>query len=310
MSDSFTAQAQGPAGCPLCGAQDAAPRLSVDAYTIVACNRCGLEYLAPMPTAEQLRAHYQQAAYFCGDAAQGYSDYHATERALTGFFSRRLRRLAQPPPPGRRLLDFGCASGYFLALARGQGWSIAGVELSAAMAASAATRLDTPIFTTLAEVGDTRFDAVTLWEVVEHLPDPLTTLRGLREHLVPGGVLALSTPNTGHWEARRRPSQWEGYRPPSHVTFLTAATLVELLARAGFVAIQVTRVAPRPPLPAWLERATTPLQSALATGTARPWLPALLTWRAIRVAALGWARLARRTDAPYATLEALAVNPP
>jgi hypothetical protein len=195
-------------------------------------------------------------------------------------------------------------------LARDQGWTIAGVEVSEAMAATASNRLNVPIVTNLAALGDARFDAVTLWEVVEHLPDPLATLRALRERLHPGGVLALSTPNTGHWEARRRPQQWEGYRPPSHVTFLTAVTLTDLLERAGFVSIQVTRVAPRPPLPMWLERATAPLQTALAAGTARPWLPALLTWRAIRIAALGWTRLAQRTDDPYATLEAIAVNPP
>ena len=309
MTDIPTPPTPAATGCPLCGDHDAAKRLDMNGYTIVACQRCGLEYLSPMPTPEQLRAHYQQAEYYCGNASQGYHDYQATERALTGFFNRRLRRLATVPLLGRRLLDFGCASGYFLELARAQGWSIAGVELSAPMAATAARRLDIPINQTLDELGDAEFDAVTLWEVIEHLPDPLATLAALRSRLRPNGVLALSTPNTGHWEARRRPLRWEGYRPPSHVTFFTAATLSDLLTRAGFVGVRVTRVGPRPPLPGWLETVTTPLQAALADGTARPWLPALMTWRAVRVAALAWARLARRTDDPYATLEALTVNP-
>lgn len=57
------------------------------------------------------------------------------------------------------------------------------------------------------------FDAITMWEVLEHLPDPVATMQGLRGRLRPGGVLMLSTPNAGHWQAVRAPERWRGYRP-------------------------------------------------------------------------------------------------
>jgi SAM-dependent methyltransferase len=176
------------------------------------------------------------------------------------------------------------------------------------MAAQAAAALGIPIPATLDEVASGEFDAITLWEVVEHLPRPLGELRRLAERLRPGGVLMLSTPNTDHWQAQREPAQWEGYRPPSHVVHFTAATLRLALEGAGLEVIAITPTAPLPQVPGLWRRATVPLQQALAWGTARPWRLALLVWRAVRVVSWAWQRLVRPADDVYATLEALAVR--
>jgi len=262
-----------------------------------------------MPSAETLHAHYQHPGYFEGRAEQGYLNYADMEKALLPHFNRRLEHIAARAGGRGQLLDFGCASGLFLKLARAEGWRIAGVELSQDMASRAARDLRIPIASSLDGLDVTDFDAISLWEVIEHLPRPVAELTRLRERLRPGGVIALSTPNTGHWQAVREPASWEGYRPPSHLLFFDARTLEDTLRRAGFESIEIRRVGPLPPVPAGLRRAVAPLQRALATGQARPWIVALMLWRAIRLPAWGWQKITYPRDDIFATLEAIAFRP-
>src|SRR5262245_44573163 len=155
-------------------------------------------------------------------------------QALLPLFQRRLRALDAHLPARGRLLDYGCAAGYFLQLAQRDGWQIAGVELSADMARQAQQTLGVPIARSLAQLSREPFDAITLWEVIEHLPRPVADLRQLLDRLQPGGALMLSTPNTNHWQAIREPEAWTGYQPPSHLLFFTPTTLADALRRAGF----------------------------------------------------------------------------
>jgi SAM-dependent methyltransferase len=207
------------------------------------------------------------------------------------------------------LLDYGCAAGYFLEVARAENWRIAGVELSESMACQAEQALGVPIATSLDVLTEHYFDVITLWEVVEHLPEPVAELRRLCDRLRPGGMLMLSTPNTGHWQAVREPDAWDSYRPPSHLLYFTGPTLAEALRRTGFERISIQKVSPLPPLPAWLRNLSAPLQRGLATGQSMAWPLALWAWRAIRVAGWGWQRLAHPNDDIFTTLEAVAFRP-
>jgi 2-polyprenyl-3-methyl-5-hydroxy-6-metoxy-1,4-benzoquinol methylase len=294
--------------CPLCLAAEAAPFYAKNGYVIVECAACHMRFVSPMPPPEELTAHYQKAEYFSGENDQGYLNYADMKKALQPHFQHRLQIIEAQLPQRGKILEVGCAAGYFLEEARQRGWHISGMELSQDMAHNAEQLLHIPIYTTLAAVLDRDFDAITLWEVIEHLPDPIGTLRQLRDRLRPGGMLMLSTPNTGHWQAIRAKERWIGYRPPSHLQYFTRETLADSLRRAGFGSVEVNGTAPLPPLPAWLRTASKPLEQALATGQARPWKLALFTWRGIRILGWGWQKIAHRSDDIFATLEALAVR--
>lgn len=294
--------------CPVCDLADAVPVITRRGFTYVRCRRCRTVYISPMPSAEEAAAYYQNPAYFAGDEG-GYRNYAAMHKALAPHFRRRLRILAQHLPQRGRLLDVGCADGYFLELARAEGWEVAGVEVSEAMAAEAAARLGVPVATSLDALLPAQLDGVTLWEVVEHLPKPVPELRRLRAILRPGGVLMLSTPNAGHWQAVREPEHWTSYRPPAHLVLFTAESLRLALEKAGFARIQVWKTAPLPPLPEPLRRASAPMERALADGSARPWPVALFLWRAARLVGWAWQRIACPRDDIFATLEALACRP-
>ncbi len=292
-------------GCPVCGEVEHQPVLCTRGFSIVQCRGCTLQYAQPMPDRAQLAAYYQDPTYFAGDIDEGYADYDAMAKVLRPLAKRRLQTITAVLGRPGRILDFGCAAGYFLEQAQTAGWRIAGVELAHAMAELAAARLGISIHADLGPLTDQEgFDAVTLWEVIEHLPDPIDTLQHLRACLRPGGVLALSTPNTGHWQALEAPEAWTSYRPPAHLLYFTETTLRTTLERAGFSEIVIGRSGPMPRLPGWLERASLPLQRQVAKGSASSWRLALLTWRAIRLAGMIFQRARSQRRDIYMTLEA------
>lgn len=309
----MTQLAQESENCPLCGTATSHLVLIKDDYPLVRCTGCSLIYVCPMPTPEAIRAHYQDPAYFAGAAEQGYADYDAMQKALAPHFARRLAVLARALPQRGRLLDVGCAAGFFLQQARADGWQIAGVELAREMADQAAARLQIPIASILAELAPGQFDAITLWEVIEHVPDPVAFLQALAARLQPGGVLMLSTPNTAHWQAQRAPEQWISYRPPAHLIYFTKPTLCAAVGRANLDVQQVWRTFPLPPIPMWVQPLSRPLAAKLGSGELGPgqaWQAGLWLWRSVRVGAWGWQRIAHPHDDIFATLELLARRPP
>jgi SAM-dependent methyltransferase len=287
----------------------AEPATSRYGYTFVRCCACRSAFVHPLPSTETLAAHYQAPGYFEGDEERGYRHYADMQKALTPHFQRRLRIITRQVGQPGRLLDFGCAAGYFLEIARAQGWQVAGIEIAQEMAREASRRLGLPIATSLSELSGDPFDAVTLWDVVEHLPDPVAGLEQLRNRLRPGGVLTLSTPNAGHWQALRETETWIHYRPPSHLVLFTDEGIARTLERAGFERVTVQKISPLPPLPGWLRRMSAPLERSLASGQARAWLVARSAWFAVRIVGRGWQKLAHPADDICAALEATAFRP-
>jgi SAM-dependent methyltransferase len=293
--------------CPVCRGASSAPVLRKNGYTISRCVGCGSFHVTPMPTDEVLYAHYQDLGYFSGQGEQGYVSYADMAKALLPHFRRRLAAIDGAVARGK-LLDFGCAAGYFLQLAQADGWRVAGVELSREIAQTTARQLGVPVASSVDELPEGSFDAITLWDVLEHVPEPVRLLCQLRDSLRPGGLLMLSTPNAGHWQALSEPDQWEALRPPSHLVLFTARALGRALREAGFEDASIRGALPLPRLPGWLRRATSGLQRNLAIGRAPAWSAALLAWRAVRLVGWGWQRLAGSEDDVYTTLEAIALK--
>jgi 2-polyprenyl-3-methyl-5-hydroxy-6-metoxy-1,4-benzoquinol methylase len=234
--------------CPLCGSAKQHAYRSSGGYSIVRCARCSFLFVSPPPGAAELADFYQQAAYYEGSSL-GYADYMG-ERARHEQLARgRLRRIERLRPGRGQILDVGCAAGFYLHVAQSRGWAPSGVELSREMADFAAGLLGRPIAPTLAglNAAPASFDCVTLWEYIEHIPDPRDEIERLAALLKPGGVLALSTPNTGYWIAEHHPERWREFKPPAHLGFFTHATLDRLLRSCGLRVAQIRHVTARAP---------------------------------------------------------------
>jgi SAM-dependent methyltransferase len=246
----------GERACDLCGSR-AQERLWVkDGWPIVRCCTCGLVFVGRDVPRSELIALYDEAYYEDPDG-RGYGGYTAAEgrkRLHNRTLLDEIERLT-----GRGdLLEIGCAYGYFLDEARARGWRVAGMEPSDHAAAEASGRLGVPIPTTpFTELPVEResLDAVAMWDVIEHLPDPRATLERAHACLRPDGVIAISTGNIGSMAARLQGAEWSLLTPPWHQFYFSKKTLRRMLRSVGFrvvrtrgdglVAVDVAAAEPR-----------------------------------------------------------------
>jgi SAM-dependent methyltransferase len=221
--------------CVACGGGPDRVRHRVGPVTILGCSGCGLQHWEP-PEGFDAADLYDATYFEAGGGHHGYDDYGALEASLRRTFARRFESLA-PPCDGARLLDVGAAFGYAVDEAQKVGWRAFGIERAGAAAKQAAPEVGPRLV-----VGDAlatpfpaaSFEGITLWDVIEHLPDPSTALAECSRLLRPGGRLALTTGDVGSPFARLSGSRWHLYNLPEHLWFFTRESLRRLLARQGF----------------------------------------------------------------------------
>lgn len=225
--------------CPVCHSENNTKLLSgtdrirgsEDDFTLVTCNDCGLIFLNPRPDAGELAEHYDE----------GYREWQAPTSGFTSFFRRagvRRKVAAVAGEAGRgRVLDVGCGYGDFLAEAARSGFETFGTELDFDQADRAARASGAQVKAgTLESCGfpPSSFDVITMWHVLEHLPDPVGSLKAASELLKPGGAIVVAVPDAGSRAARFFKEYWAGYDMPRHLMDFSAPVLEATLRRAGF----------------------------------------------------------------------------
>ena len=220
--------------CFLCGGPQRT-RFELGARRLRYCRRCQLGQLAPLPTDDELAALYASEAYFHGGDSVGYADYvaHAPQHARS--FRRQAAWLLRDGPI-TDLLEIGCGPGLFLAEARRLGVATAiGVDLNPwAIAAARARGIDARLGTIEAIPATTRFDAIVMLDVLEHVREPLPFLAAVRARLRPDGRLLLMTPNIRSLLARLSGRRWVSLKIPEHVRYYSPRGIRAVLGAAGF----------------------------------------------------------------------------
>lgn len=230
--------------CPMCGAEASAPLVRTgdllfpgDAeFQLVSCSHCGHIYQNPRPTPAAIGSFYPEAYHPFLSAIE---DEASPLRRLDRAFGLRMRCQAVQRAAGRRpgrLLDVGCATGVFLDGMRRLGWAVQGVEPSAYAAGYARRRFGLEVFEGLLEearLPEATFDAITMWDVLEHVHEPRPVLAELARLLRPGGLLVLSLPNPDSLEARLLGEHWLGWDLPRHLNLFRPTQLRVHLAHYG-----------------------------------------------------------------------------
>ena len=199
------------------------------------CDNCGLRWLLDAPVGSGLAELYQSGFYEPAPARGGalVRELHRLNNAI------RLRELDGMTPG--RLLDVGCGKGRFLAAASAAGWDAMGVEYAPASAEAARATYGVEVvagdFLELDLPRD--FDAVTMWHVLEHLPDPAGAVARARDLVRPGGRIVISVPNGDSLQAHLGGERWFHLDLPRHLFQFTPRSLSALVERSGLRVVRI-----------------------------------------------------------------------
>jgi len=217
------------------------------------CYDCRALFMNPMPRPEDIWRFYPPSEeYYAHRSDVVPRTYrmlaHSSGRnSLAGKAVRNTFFPLVPFEPPGRVLDYGCGAGHFLDAMRLLGWETWGVE-PARDAAQLAARSHEVLCGTAADSWQQlpgEYDLITMFQVLEHITDPVDVLRILLKLLRPGGRLVLSTPNSASWLAHAAGSLWRGLECPRHVCLFGPLALQVLTdACGGRVVDARTRLAP------------------------------------------------------------------
>jgi 2-polyprenyl-3-methyl-5-hydroxy-6-metoxy-1,4-benzoquinol methylase len=230
--------------CPLCEGADLPPLFTRDGYDLVRCGACELVFVVNPPSEEQLAELYSFASGYHTE----FRDDPAVVAERFGLAAHRFEALERHHPRPGRLLDIGAAAGFFVKTAQDAGWTAQGVELSPDTAALGRERYGVDVQAARleeVELPPESFDAVTLWDVIEHVSDPLDTMRRVAGLLKPGGTVGLLTPNIDglyprlSYKVAKLVKGWPSVEPPGHLFQFSTRTLTELLRRCGIEVLEV-----------------------------------------------------------------------
>jgi SAM-dependent methyltransferase len=231
--------------CQICGAAKGEEMFRDPPFRVLRCPACSLVYVTPRHDDDALHELYGSDYWNSSSPkTRGYAGYAEEEPLYLKTFRKRARLVARFTGPGPlKILDVGCAAGFFLRVMQEAGHQVRGVELSREIARHAIEALgeenvhvgelaqlphDAPRF----ESGS--FDLVTLWDVVEHVPDPQSMLRRVHRLLKPDGVLMLETQNVDSRFALLLGRKWQHFKHEEHLYHFNPSTVTELLAQSGF----------------------------------------------------------------------------
>ena len=241
--------------CPVCSNETRKLLFPIQESAVYECARCGLKYLDPCLSPEAMARAYESAESLSGfhDFHEGYYDYGdlAIKSKTLDDYVRGLDLLERCLVPGlgqRSILDVGFGNGFFLAVAKKNGWQVQGIDTSAKNVQLAGHKFGLELACGTLEnwnPGSGRYHAISFWDVIEHFPDPHPALQKARELLIPGGLILVGIPDDrsliaflGRWLYRLSFGQFKkGVRSfyfLEHVAYYRLRSLEALFKINGF----------------------------------------------------------------------------
>lgn len=227
--------------CPVCGYFKKNIYLKNPKRKLVKCKYCSLIYVKRMPSSANLEKFYKKEYYKLTEKNNqilGYRNYDKQRPSLEKYYKMKLEQInALQLGQKGKLLDIGCAFGTFLDLADKGGWDVTGHDISEFAVSEVRKKgfkANSGLFSSKFYVRDA-FDAVTLFQVIEHVPNPLSMLKEVRKVLKPNGLILVTTPDRDALLARLLGNMWHGWYIDAHITFFNKKSLEFLLKKSGFL---------------------------------------------------------------------------
>lgn len=191
---------------------------------LVKCGSCGFVFCRRIPAPEELTRHYSN-----------YPRYTSLSPMTEKRYNELLNRL-ESFRDNNNLIDLGCSNGLFLDVAKKRGWNVYGTEYAQESIDHCAGK-GIKVFRSgqlPPEFFELKFDAVTSFEVIEHINTPNEEIDFVKRILRPGGAFYVTTPNFNSISRSLLKSKWNIVEYPEHLSYFTPATLHKLMLKHGF----------------------------------------------------------------------------
>jgi SAM-dependent methyltransferase len=226
--------------CTICGCGCYRPLFKKFGLQLAECADCGLVFVNPrLPEKVTLGRYddtYFEQEYLPSLGVQdGAYDLDFFDQRYALYLSLIAERVG--PATGRKLLEIGTGAGFFLKSAQRAGWDVSGTEISKPCFDYATKELALNLRYEQAEelsFESGAFDVVVLFDVLEHLFDPLKVMQAVNRVLKKGGVLFMGTPNYEALARKMLGRSWSIISPVDHLYYFTEGSLQKLLVQAGF----------------------------------------------------------------------------
>jgi 2-polyprenyl-3-methyl-5-hydroxy-6-metoxy-1,4-benzoquinol methylase len=219
--------------CPIC----ASVNINKVKKELSECEECRLQFLSTIQSPEYYTQIYNKG-YFNGEV---YNNYLKEEDYRRRVFQSKLKLIKKYIPCEGSVLDIGCGMGFFLMEMQKSGYHVNGLEISAYAADIALEKVGAHIncgnlLNTSLKLK--HFDIITLWDVLEHLYNPVESLKKISQIINPDGVLIIETLNISSLTAKILKDNWPLYYPPYHLYYYNYSSLSRLLEKTGFKIIK------------------------------------------------------------------------
>ncbi len=224
--------------CPVCNSTESKLHKTVKDYTvsqeefnIMQCKNCSFLYTNPRPTPDSLGAYYKSDDYI-SHTNKSNSPIHLIYKLARTQTLRWKYNLVKKSKP-KLLLDYGCGTGHFLTYCKKKGLEVNGFEPDQQARLIAKQTLGESIFSSTTTI-KSKFDVITLWHVLEHIPNLNEVVDWLKNHLAENGRLVIAVPNPNAYDAKMYDKYWAAYDVPRHLYHFTKKTLTKLADRHSF----------------------------------------------------------------------------
>jgi len=207
------------------------------------CNKCNFVYQNPQPVFEFTEEIYDGEHYHERYIKSEYI-YLPASRIYLEHIRKDLPQVCAVKSD-TLILDVGCGIGYFLHLAHEDGFNVLGADISKWAGVYAKQKFGLDVITgnfLEMQLGENKFDIVTLWQTIEHLPDPNLFLDKIFHILKPGGYVCIATPDVNSWIARFYKRYWNCFMPDEHIGLFDFKSMSTILGRNNFVPVIIKRI--------------------------------------------------------------------
>ncbi len=209
---------------------------------VVDCAQCGFRFTDPRPTQTEVGTYYQGGSYIShSNEARSLQD--RVYLAARQWSMRRKYTLIKAFFPNGRVLDIGCGTGQFLAYLMSRGYVVQGVEPSTAARQQAIADHSLQVVPQLEQVAaQENIQVITMWHVLEHVPDLRATFKRLHSLMADRGLLLIAVPDRGSWDAEHYGTYWAAWDVPRHFSHFRQQDVRILLRDHGFMLVRMQRM--------------------------------------------------------------------